>query len=134
MEFPQSYAFVIKHKARTKNKAVDALSRVVYLITTMSVKVVGLEKIKEYRTCKDFSTIYTDLLAGQQVDYPNFSLQDGYLFNSHWLCLPSTSIHDQVLLVLHGRGYFGRDKIGAMVEERFYWPNLKHDATKFVSQ
>jgi hypothetical protein len=30
-------------------------------------------------------------------------------------------------------GHFGRDKTIAMVEDRFYWPSIKRDVAKTVS-
>lgn len=135
VEFLQEYSFVIKHKAGIENKAADALSRVIYMLHTMEVKVVGFERLKnDYLTCKDFQDIYVDLSAGQHQNHSNFSLQDGYLFKSNHLCLPSTSVRDQIIWELHSRGHFGRDKTIAMMEERFYWPSLKHDVAIVVAQ
>lgn len=39
----QAYTFVSKHMVGVENEAVDALSRVLYLLATMDVKVVGFE-------------------------------------------------------------------------------------------
>ena len=132
VEFLQEYAFVIKHKAGVENKAADALSRVIYVMNTLSVKVVGFERLKEeYPSCKDFQDVYSSMTTGQQ--HSVFSLRDGYLFKGHRLCLPSTSVREQIIQELHGR-HFGRDKTVAMVEERFVWPRLKHDVAVVVSQ
>jgi len=30
-------------------------------------------------------------------------------------------------------GHFGRDKTIILVEDRFYWPNVKHDVVRVVS-
>lgn len=101
----------------------------------MSIKVVGFEHLKDkYPNCKDFENIYSELLTNPSGDHDDFSLQDDYLFKGHRLCLPSTSIRDQVIWERHDRGHFGRDKTIAMVEARFYWPSLKHDSATTVSQ
>ena len=43
VEFLQRYHFVVKHRAGVENKATDALSRRVSLLSIMSVKVTGFE-------------------------------------------------------------------------------------------
>ncbi|KAL3522546.1 hypothetical protein ACH5RR_015380 [Cinchona calisaya] len=73
---------LIKHKAGTKNKVADMYSRVHHLIlTSTAVQVLGFDSLKQdYSTYKDFKVIYEDLVAGQQTDYAEFSLYDGYHF------------------------------------------------------
>ena len=43
VEFLQRYYFVVKHRAGVENKATDVLSRRVFLLLVMSVKVIGFE-------------------------------------------------------------------------------------------
>ena len=77
VSFLQEYSFFIKHAAGFENKAADALNRVVHVLSSMSVQVVGFELLKEdYPSCKDFSIVYADFLAGQQAKYVEFSLHD----------------------------------------------------------
>ncbi|MGV7994910.1 hypothetical protein PJP12_30040, partial [Mycobacterium kansasii] len=53
--FLQEYSFVLKHKAGVENKPADALSRIVALLNSLSVEVVGFEQLKdEYPICPDF--------------------------------------------------------------------------------
>ena len=45
------------------------------------------------------------------------------LFKGTRLCLPDTSLQEQVIWELHfggATGHFGRDKMIAMTEDRFY--------------
>ena len=66
VSFLQEYTFVLKHKARVENRAADALSRVVYILTSLAIQVTGFDQlIKEYSSCKDFNIIYSELLNGQ---------------------------------------------------------------------
>ena len=66
-----------------------------------------------------------------------FMLQDGYLLRFSVLCIPrmflkvflSWEIHDGGLA-----GHFGQNKTIEVVEHRFYWPSLKRNVTKIVSQ
>ena len=53
---------MLKHKAGSENRAADALSRRMTLLSTIQVEVVEFEKIKdEYSECPDFRTIYANL-------------------------------------------------------------------------
>ena len=62
VEYLQAYSFVLKHKSRIENKAVDALSRRVTLLFIMSVEVTGFERLKEeYESCSEFGEIYLTL-------------------------------------------------------------------------
>jgi len=48
-----------------------------------------------------------------------------------------TSLRYFLVWELHGgdlAGHFDRDKIIALVEDRFYWPSLKRDVVRIVSQ
>lgn len=129
VSFLQEYAFVLKHKAGVENRAVDVLSRVVYILTSLAVQVTDFDQlIKDYSLCKDFSIIYSELLNGQRAQYLDFSIHDGYLFKGTSLCMPNTSLREQVAWELHAEGvacHFGCDKTIVMVEDCFYWPGAK---------
>ena len=124
VSFLQEYTFVINHKSSAENKASDSLSRVIYILSSMAIQVVGFDFSKQgYGSCKNFSIIYATLLAGDLGAYLDFSFHDGYLFKGTHLCLPSTSLREQVIWELHSggaAGHFGRDKTIAMTEDRFY--------------
>lgn len=102
----------------------------------MDVQVIGFDQLKkDYPSCKDFVVIYADIAAGQHADYADFYVHDGYLFKESLLCLPKTSLREQVILELHAggaAGHFGLDKTIYMAESRFYWPSLKRDVAKIV--
>ena len=81
-----------------QERVADALSRVVFILSSLAVQVVGVDLLKrDYPSCKDFSIIYVDLVAGQHAEYLEFSLHDGYLFKGTRLCLPNTSIREKVV-------------------------------------
>ena len=84
--------------AGAENKVIDALSRVVFILSSMVVQVMGFDLLKrDYPSYKDFSIIYAGLVARQHAKYLDFSLHDGYLFKGTCLCLPNTSIHEEVV-------------------------------------
>ena len=98
VSFLQEYNFIIRHKYGVENKATDSLSRVVYILSSMAIQVVGFDLLKrDYNSCKDFNILYDALLAGNLGAYPNFLLHDGYLFKGTRLCLPDTSLREQLI-------------------------------------
>nr|XP_023877896.1 uncharacterized protein LOC111990343 [Quercus suber] len=81
VEFLQRYYFVVKHRAGVENKAADALSRKVSLLSIMSVKVTGFERFNdEYESCPDFRELYISLSNAPQPILDDYTIQDGYLF------------------------------------------------------
>ena len=59
MEYLQHYSFVLRHKSGVENKVADALSRQVTLLSMVSTKVIGFEKLRdEYKSCPNFEKVY----------------------------------------------------------------------------
>ncbi|XP_022847564.1 uncharacterized protein LOC111370094 [Olea europaea var. sylvestris] len=137
VEHLQAYSFVLKHKKGMENQAADALSCRVSLLSIMSVKVIGFERLKEdYEACPDFKDIFLNLQKGQSGATDGFRLEEGYLFRANKLCIPRTSVRDFIVWEIHAgglAGHFGRDKTIEEVECQFYWPSLKKDVAKIVS-
>lgn len=57
-------------------------------------------------------------------------------FKGTCLCIPCTSLRYYLIWEPHVgdiASHFGRDKTIPMVEDWFFWPNIKHDVTRVVS-
>lgn len=88
-----------------ENKPADALSRINSLLQSMSVHVVGFERMKdEYSACPDFGIIYRDVLDGNRHECVDFIIRDGYLFRGTRLCIRRTSLRDFLVWELHAGG------------------------------
>uniref|UniRef100_A0A7N2LQA1 Uncharacterized protein n=1 Tax=Quercus lobata TaxID=97700 RepID=A0A7N2LQA1_QUELO len=108
VEFLQRYHFVMKHRAGIENKAADALSRRVSLLSIMSVKVTRFEQLKDdYKSCPDFGDLYTSLSNAPRPILDDYSLQDGYLFKANKLCIPRSSVRDFLVWEIHAGGLEG---------------------------
>ena len=71
---------MVKHRVGVKNKAANALNGMVSLLSVMSVKVTGFERLKDdYESCLDFGELYTSLINALQPILDDYTLQDGYL-------------------------------------------------------
>ena len=72
----------------------------------------------------DFATTYQAVSAGTPV--ANFHLQDGLLCHLGHLFVPSSERVKLILEAHYSRvaGHFGVDKIVAMLQKYFYWPEV----------
>ena len=90
----QAYTFILKYRAGVENRVADALSHRHTLLSTVSIEVVGFDKVKKNYECPDFGDILTALRKGPSRERSEYTLQDGYLFRETRLCIPRTSLRD----------------------------------------
>ena len=98
---------------------VDACSKQASLLTTLRTEVVGFDCLKElYENDEDFGDIWGKCQQ-THIAVNSMSIQDGFLFQGNQLCIPKSSLREQIIRELHGGGlgrHMGRDKTIALVE------------------
>ena len=136
IQFLQKFLFRIRHTARVQNKVADALNRHADLFITLNNKIVGFELLKDlYETDEDFWEIWKKCITNQPCD--DFHVQEGYLMRGNQLCIPRTSLRENVIQDLHRGGlvdHFDKDKTIATVGERHCWPHMRRGMTKFAQR
>jgi hypothetical protein len=120
--FIQRFTFTLKHKPGQLNKVADALSWKVSLLITIRAKVIGFECLKElYAEDEDFRNTWSKCQQG--LSHEGMHIHEGYLFRGNQLCIPRSSLREQIIHELHGSGLGGhlrRDKTVALAKERYY--------------
>ena len=126
----QCFYFTLKHKSGITYKVVDVLRKRASLWTTLHTKVVRFDCLKElYENDEDFGDVWGKCQQ-THTTVNSIYVQDGFLFRGNQLCIPKSSLREQIIKELHGGGlggHMGRYKTMALVEERYYWPQLKRD-------
>ena len=128
VEFIDTFPYVIKYKQEKKNVVDDALSRWFTLLTSMHTKLLGFELLMDlYANDSNFCKVWTtcDKCASGE-----FYMHKGFLFKRDKLCVPICSIRELLVKESHGgglMGHFGIHKTLGILNENFYWPNMKHD-------
>ena len=108
VEFLQCYSFVVKHRVGVENKAADALSRRVSLLSVMSVKVTGFKQLNDdYESRPNFGELYTSLSNAPRPILDDYTLQEGYLFKANKLCIPRSLVRDFLVWEIHVGGLAG---------------------------
>ena len=85
-----------------------------------------------YKIDLEFGPTYQTLLEGQHV--PDFHLQDALLCHLGHLCVPSSERAKMIWEAHYSRAasHFGVEKIVAVLQKYFYWPNLRQDVGKYI--
>src|SRR3989442_14628610 len=122
----EKFPYVIKYKQGKENVVADALSRRYTLINLLSSKLLGFECIKDiYIGDVDFGNVYNACEVGA---FNSFYRQDCFLFKVVKICMTGGSMPEFVDLEAHCTGLmcdFGHDDTSRLLNEHFFWPNMK---------
>lgn len=134
--FLQKFTFVLKHKSGKSNVVADALSRRSSLLTVLQTEVIGFTELCDLYACDDdFADIWNK--CSQHIPCQDFHIQQNYFFKGNQLCIPNTSLRQQLLQELHCNGlsaHAGRDRTLALLQACFFWPKLRRDVVHFVER
>jgi Integrase zinc binding domain len=99
----------------------------------MKVNVLGFEVIKElYADDELFGKIKAECA---KWPYKEFVVNDGYIFYDNRLWVSNYSLRWKIIKEVHDgglSGHFGRDKTGALLQDRFYWPKMMKDVNHYI--
>ncbi|TKC11713.1 hypothetical protein FA727_23770 [Robertmurraya kyonggiensis] len=125
----------IRYKKGKENVVADALSRRYVLFSTLDARLLGFEQLKElYEHDSDFGEIFRTCL---KHGFNKFYIFEGYLFKENKLCVPNCSIRELLVREGHGgglMGHFGVFKTLSLLQEHFYWPNMRRDVEKICER
>lgn len=130
---------MLKHRSGKSNKVVTTLSRRRILLTKMRVTVLGFEDLKTlYDEETDFAKswkAYTELVMVDRSKWLDYFIQDGMLFRGVQLCIPKSSMRENLIKEKHSGGlvgHFGIDKTIALVSEQHFWPHIHKDVKRYL--
>ncbi len=132
----ERFNYLIVHKSGITNRVADALSRRASLMISFEAELPGKDIKELYENDEDFHQIWMKQLKRLPLE-KDFVVQDGYLFNGNRLCIPRSSLRDKLIREMHSgslSGHVGCDNTISNLEVRYYWPQLKRDAHKFVQR
>ena len=117
------------------NNVADCLSRPPIMALTTVLNSYGHEMSDWpllYKSDPEFGHTYQTLLEGQHV--PDFHLKDALLCHLGHLCVPSSECSKMIgeAHYSHAARHFGIEKIVAVLQKYFYWPNLWQDVGKYI--
>ena len=130
---------MLKHRSGRSNRVADALSMRQLLLIAMQVEVVGFNELKNlYPDDADFAEAWKackEPIAIDRTRWLDYLIQDGMLFKGSQLCIPRSSMSENLIKEKHSggmEGHFGQDKTIAILREYYFWPQMSHDVKNFV--
>ena len=105
----------------------------------MKVEVIGFDELKNiYLKDPDFveaQKAYKEPITLDRTKWLDYMIQDGMLFKGSQLCIPRSSMRENLIKEKHSRGiigHFGQDKTISILREHYFWHQMSHDVKKFV--
>ena len=100
---------------------------------------VGFKEVSTlYLDDPDFGEVWkacTELVTLDKIKRLNFMLQDSMLFKGRQLCIPRSSMRENLIKEKHSgglAGHSGRHNTISFVAKNYYWPQSQQDVKKFV--
>ncbi|RDX75626.1 hypothetical protein CR513_44469, partial [Mucuna pruriens] len=118
------FSYVVKYKNGKENTMADALSKRYALLTSLQTKLLGFEIIKD---------LYEILILNMLLE-TIIGMVSSYLRKIN--CVPICSLREVLVRETHGGGLMGHFRVKRTLEilnEHFYWPNMKHDV-QYISK
>jgi hypothetical protein len=146
-EFLQQFDYEIEYKPGKFNIPADALSRREDLHTTNSqnlslnnftelVVTVGDDLIEQVKTAYQSDPTCVDLLNNSSHPPPNYRIQNGLIYCSSQLYIPSSDqIKSQLIAEAHDSavsGHVGVIKTLDTLTRTYYWPKLADDVKEYI--
>ncbi|KAF7826258.1 Transposon Ty3-G Gag-Pol polyprotein [Senna tora] len=101
----------------------------------LSSKLLGFEHLKElYTRDSDFADFCH---AFEHAAFNTFYRHEGFLFKNKKLCIPICSVRELLVRESHSGGlmeHFGVQKTLDMLNEHFYWPNMRKVVEKIYAK
>jgi hypothetical protein len=124
----QQFNLNINYKKGITNNVARCLSRPLIMEITTVLNSFGNDTLDHqllYKSDPDLGQTYKTLLVGNRV--PDFHLQDALLCHLGHLCVPSSERAKMIWEVHYSQfdRHFGVEKIVALLQKYFYWPNLR---------
>ena len=89
-----------------------------------------------YEEDEDFKSIWANINDSEWILHNHYSHDNGYLFYHCKLCITQPFRHN-IMEELHKPPYAGHRGISSTIQtimHDFYWPQMKRDITRFVSE
>jgi hypothetical protein len=106
------------------------------MLSQLDHKIFSLEYIKElYATDIDFKDAYENCREGRT--WNKYVLHYSLLYRANKLCVPTSFVRLLFLQEAHGgglMGHFGMKKIEDVLAAHFFWPKMRRDVERYVSQ
>jgi hypothetical protein len=106
------------------------------MLSQLDHKFFSLESLKElYATNFDFKDAYENCKEGKT--WNKYVHHDSFLYNANKLFVPANSVRVLFLQEAHGgdlMGHFGAKKTEDVLTAHFFWPKMRHDMERYMSQ
>lgn len=133
--FLKMFNYVFNYKPRSQNQAADALSHHSLLFAALHTELIRFDHFKDqYSIDPNFHEIWHKCSIHDVV--ADYLIQSGFLFKGNQFCVPQGSLRLHLIQEHHGNGlsaHLGKDKTILQLEDRFYWPHMRRNITKFVT-